>query len=76
MKKDLQDVIDDYLLYRMPEEHSQAFEQKANDDSSIQEQLSFTKDVQQIVKRRNEILARMEEWRDDYDADHQIGEHI
>ncbi len=70
MKKEFQDKIDDYLLSRLSAADWQAFEKEAaHCDSEIQEQLSFTKDVQRITKSRNEKLARLKEWRADYQGD-------
>lgn len=67
MKIDYQDKIDEYLLHRMSDEERMAFENEANSDKELQEQLSFTGDVQQVLKSRNEKLAKMEEWQDDYE---------
>lgn len=66
MKIDYQDRIDEYLLHRMSDEERMAFENEVNCDKELQEQLSFTEDVQQVLKSRNEKLAKMEEWQDDY----------
>lgn len=65
MKKEFQDKIDDYLLSRLSAADWLAFEQEANCDSDIHEQLSFTNDVRLITKSRNEKLARMKEWKED-----------
>lgn len=66
MKIEFQDRIDEYLLNRMSDEERLAFEQEVKNNQEFQEQLSFTEDVQQILKSRNEMLAKMEEWKDDY----------
>ncbi len=66
MKIDYQDRIDEYLLHRMSDEERMTFENEVNIDKELQEQLSFTEDVQQVLKSRNEKLAKMEEWKDDY----------
>ena len=65
MKIDYQDRIDEYLLNRMTDEERSTFEQDVNHDEEIQDQLSFTKDVQQIVIRRNEMLAKMKQWEEE-----------
>ena len=67
MKIDYQDRIDEYLLHRMSDEERMAFENEVNDDKELQEQLSYTEDVQQVLKSRNEKLAKMKEWQDDYE---------
>lgn len=70
VKKEIQEIIDDYLLCRISDAEWQAFEKEAaHCDSEIQEQLSFTKDVQRITKSKNEKLARLKEWRADYQGD-------
>lgn len=65
MKIDYQDRIDEYLLNRMSGEERTAFEQDVNHDEELQDQLSFTKDVQQIVIRRNEMLDKMKQWEEE-----------
>ena len=66
MKIDYQDKIDNYLLDRMSEEERVAFEKDIEKDKELQEQSSFTRDVKQVLKSRNEKLAAMKEWKDDY----------
>lgn len=66
MKIEFQDRIDDYLLNRMTDEERQAFESEVADNAEMKEQLSFTESVQHTVKSRNEKLAAMEEWEEDY----------
>ena len=66
MKIDFQDRIDDYLLARMSDEERKRFETDAAEDAELKEQLQFTETVQQATKSRNEKLAAMEEWKDDY----------
>lgn len=65
MKFELQDRIDDYLLNRMSDEERVAFEQEVANDKELKEQLEFTQDVQQAISR-NEKLAAMKEWENDY----------
>lgn len=66
MKIEFQDRIDDYLLNRMSDEERKKFESDAAVDVELKEQLHFTETVQQATKSRNEKLAAMEEWNDDY----------
>lgn len=66
MKIEFQDRIDDYLLDRMSDEERKSFESDAAEDAELKEQLQFTETVQQATKSRNEKLAAMEEWKDDY----------
>lgn len=67
MKIEFQDHIDDYLLGRMSDEDSKAFEQELKNNDELREQMEFTKDVQTAAKSRNEKLAKMQEWKDDYE---------
>lgn len=62
MKKEYQDHIDDFLLGKMSDEERQAFEEEVKSDKELQEQLEFTKDVQHVMKSRNEKLAKIKEW--------------
>ena len=66
MKIEFQDRIDDYLLDRMSNEERNSFESDVAEDAELKEQLQFTETVQQATKSRNEKLAAMEEWKDDY----------
>lgn len=66
MKIEFQDRIDDYLLNRMTDEERQSFESEVADDAELRDQLAFTGSVQNTVKSRNEKLAAMEEWENDY----------
>ena len=66
MKIDYQDRIDDYLLDRMSNEERNSFESDVAEDAELKEQLQFTGTVQQATKSRNEKLAAMKEWKDDY----------
>lgn len=78
MKIDYQDRIDEYLLNRMTDEERSTFEQDVNHDEELQDQLSFTKDVQQIVIRRNEMLAKMKQWEEEgllEDNDTEVAEY-
>ena len=66
MKIEFQDRIDDYLLDRLSDEERKSFESDTAEDAELKEQLQFTETVQQATKSRNEKLAAMEEWKDDY----------
>lgn len=66
MNIDFQDRIDNYLLDRMSDEERNCFESNVAGDTELKEQLQFTKTVQQATKSRNEKLAAMEGWKDDY----------
>lgn len=67
MKIEFQDHIDDYLFGRMSDEDSRSFEQEMKRNEELREQMEFTKDVQTASKSRNEKLAKMQEWKDDYE---------
>lgn len=73
MKIEFQDHIDDYLLGRMSDEDSKVFEQELKNDDELREQMEFTKDVQTATKSRNEKLAKMQEWEDDYEWEEDRG---
>lgn len=66
MKIEFQDRIDDYLQDRMSDEERKSFESDAAENAELKEQLQFTETVQQATKSRNEKLAAMEEWKNDY----------
>ena len=66
MKIDYLDRIDDYLLDRMSNEERNSFASDVAEDAELKEQLQFTGTVQQATKSRNEKLAAMKEWKDDY----------
>jgi len=66
MKIEFQDRIDDYLLNRMTDEERQAFESEVADDAELRDQFAFTGSVHHTMKSRNEKIAAMEEWEDDY----------
>lgn len=73
MKIEFQDHIDDYLLDRMSDEDNKVFEQELKNDDELREQMEFTKDVQTATKSRNEKLAKMQEWEDDYEWEEDRG---
>lgn len=66
MKQEYQDQIDKYVLDQMDDTEKTVFEQEAAQNTELQEQLQFTRDVASATKSREEKLAKMEDWRDDY----------
>lgn len=66
MKIEFQDQIDKYVLDQMDNAERTAFEQEAAQDTELQEQLQFTQNVASATKSREEKLAKMEDWGDDY----------
>lgn len=62
MKIKYQDRIDAYLMHRMPDEECLAFEKEIDSNKELLEQLSFTQNVQQALKSRNDKLAKLKEW--------------
>ena len=74
MKQEYQDQIDKYVLGQMDEAEKSSFEQIVAADAEIQEQLQFTQEVASATKSREEKLAMMQKWEDDYEwEDHGIG---
>lgn len=69
MKIDYQDRIDDYLLGRMSDEAKEAFERDLEKNEGLREQMEFAKDVQTVIRSRNEKLAKMGEWQDEYELE-------
>lgn len=61
-----QDRIDNYLLNRMSDEERKAFEADVAKDTHLKEQMTFTKNVMNAIKSRNEKLAMIKEWQNDY----------
>ena len=66
MKQGYQDQIDKYVLDQMDDTEKTAFEQEAAQNAELQEQLRFTQDVASATKSREEKVAKMEDWGDDY----------
>ena len=66
MKQEYQDQIDKYVLGQMDDTEKSVFEQDVAQDAELQEQLQFTKDVTSATKSREEKLAKMKNWEDDY----------
>ena len=66
MKIEFQDKIDNYLLNRMSDDERKAFEAEVSNDPELQDQLKYTEKVQKAIDVRNERLAKMKEWENDY----------
>lgn len=66
MKIEFQDQIDKYVLGQMDDTEKKAFEQEVNHNAELLEQLQFTQDVASATKSREEKLAKMEDWENDY----------
>ena len=64
--EEYQDRIDDYILDRMPEEERASFEKEMAADAELQEQVAFMESMKKALKSRNEKLAAMKEWENDY----------
>lgn len=65
MKKEFQDRIDEYILQRMSNDERLAFEKEIDNNQELQEQLTFTEDVQHAMKSRSEKLAKMKGWKEE-----------
>lgn len=66
MSEELQDRIDDYLMNRMSGKERECFEADLQSDSKLKEQLSFTRAVEETITSRNEKLAKIQMWQNDY----------
>lgn len=66
MKEEYQDRIDDYMMGRMSQEDRLVFEKDIDTNPELKEQFEFIIRVQIAIKRRSEMLAKMQEWKDDY----------
>ena len=66
MKIEFQERIDNYLKNKMSDEERMSFEADLANDEELREQLEFTKNVQRAMRSRNEKLAAVTEWKDDY----------
>ena len=65
MKEELQQKIDKYLMHQMSDEERTAFEKEVDSNEELQEQLSFTEEVQQVLNSRNDKLMKIREWEND-----------
>lgn len=68
MRLEYQDNIDRYLLGMMSNEERESFEAKCADNSELKEQLEHTRDVRTVISERSKMLAKIQEWDDEYDA--------
>ena len=64
--EEYQDRIDDYILDRMSDEERSTFEKEMAADAELQEQVAFMQNMRIALKSRNEKLAAMKEWENDY----------
>ena len=64
--EEYQDRIDDYILDRMSDEERSTFEKEMAADAELQEQVAFMQNMKKALKSRNEKLAAMKEWENDY----------
>lgn len=64
--EEYQDRIDDYILDRMSDEERATFEKEMAADAELQEQVAFMQNMRIALKSRNEKLAAMKEWENDY----------
>lgn len=71
MKETLQDIIDDYLLGRMPERERRTFEEEVAKNDELRRQLDHTRKIQDAIKSRNEKLAAMSAWEETYAQEQQ-----
>ena len=76
MKQEYQDQIDKYVLGQMDDTGKATFEQEAAQNAELQEQLQFTKDVASATKSREEKLAKMEDWEEDYAKPRSSGKKV
>ncbi len=68
MRLEYQDNIDRYLLDKMTNEERMSFEAKCAENPELKEQLEHTQDVRTVISERNKMLAKIQEWDDEYDA--------
>ena len=68
MRLEYQDNIDRYLLDKMTNEERMSFEAKCAENPELKEQLEHTRDVRTVISERNKMLAKIQEWDDEYDA--------
>lgn len=75
MRLEYQDDIDNYLLGRMSDEERESFEVKCADNQELKDQLEHTRDVRTVISERNKMLAKIQEWDDEYDANNKATSH-
>lgn len=69
MRLEYQYDIDRYLLNRMSDEERISFEDKCADNSEMKEQLEHTQDVKAVISERNQMLAKIQKWDEEYDEE-------
>lgn len=72
MRLEYQDNIDKYLLGRMSDEERALFEAKCAENPELKEQLEHTQDVKAVISERSKMLAKIQEWDDEYDANEKV----
>lgn len=72
MRLEYQEDIDRYLLGRMSDEESALFEAKCTENPELKEQLEHTQDVKAVISERSKMLAKIQEWDDEYDANEKV----
>ena len=72
MRLEYQDDIDKYLLGRMSDEERTLFEAKCAENPELKEQLEHTQDVKAVISERCEMLAKIQEWDNEYDANEKM----
>lgn len=68
MRLEYQDNIDRFLLDRMPDEERALFEAKCAENLELKEQLEHTRNVKTVISERSKMLAKIQEWDDEYNA--------
>lgn len=69
MKIDYQEKIDNYVLGKMSAEDIVGFDKEVSENKEIQEQLELTRNVYTAIRSRNDKLAMMRRWQEEYDYD-------
>ena len=72
MRLEYQDDIDRYLLGRMSVEERTSFEAKCAENQELKEQLEHTRDVRTVISERSKMLAKIQEWDDEYDMKEKV----
>lgn len=75
MRLEYQDSIDRFLLDRMTDDERNSFEKKCAGNPELEEQLEHTKNVKRVISERNELLAKFQEWDDEYNANKNAAIH-
>lgn len=63
MKEEYQDIIDDYVMGRLPFDEKRKFESRLAEDQELAEQTLFSEQMHQAFVSREEKLAKMRQWR-------------